>query len=45
VHLLPAERPDHRVIDGERIYLVIAALDPPEVILARARPFAVLAGR
>jgi len=43
VHLLPAERSDHRVIDGERICQAIAALDSPEVIQARARQFALLA--
>ena len=43
MHLLPADRSDHRVIDAERICLAIAALDPPEVIAARARQFAVLA--
>jgi DNA-binding transcriptional ArsR family regulator len=43
VHLLPAERSGHRVIDGERICQAIAALDSPEVIQARARQFAVLA--
>jgi DNA-binding transcriptional ArsR family regulator len=43
VHLLPAERSDHRVIDGERICQAIAALEPAEVIAARARQFAVLA--
>jgi len=43
VHLLPAERSDHRVIDGERICQAIAALDSPEVIKARARQFALLA--
>ena len=43
MHLLPAERADHRVIDGERICQAIAALEPAEVIQARARQFAVLA--
>jgi len=43
VHLLPADRSDHRVIDGERICQAIAALGPPEEIAARARQFAVLA--
>ncbi len=37
VHLLPADRSDHRVIDAERICQAIAALDSPEVIQARAR--------
>jgi DNA-binding transcriptional ArsR family regulator len=43
VHLLPADRSGHRVIDAERICQAIAALDRPEVIAARARQFAVLA--
>jgi ArsR family transcriptional regulator, lead/cadmium/zinc/bismuth-responsive transcriptional repressor len=43
VHLLPAERSGHRVIDAERICQAIAALDPPETIQDRARQFAVLA--
>jgi len=42
VHLLPADRSEHRVIDAERICQAIAALDH-EVIQARARQFAVLA--
>jgi DNA-binding transcriptional ArsR family regulator len=42
VHLLPAERSGHRVIDGERVCEAIAALDSPEIIEARARDFAVL---
>ena len=42
MHLLPADRSDHRVIDAERICQAIAALDH-EVIQARARQFAVLA--
>ena len=42
VHLLPADRSDHRVIDAERICQAIAALDA-EAIQARARQFAVLA--
>jgi DNA-binding transcriptional ArsR family regulator len=41
VHLLPADRSDHRVIDAERICQAIAALDT-DVIQARARHFAVL---
>ena len=41
VHLLPADRSDHRVIDAERICQAIAAIDH-EVIQARARQFAVL---
>ena len=43
MHLLPAERSDHRVIDGERVCQAIAALDEPEAIHERARQFAVLA--
>ena len=41
VHLLPADRSDHRVIDAERICQAIAALDT-DAIQARARHFAVL---
>jgi ArsR family transcriptional regulator, lead/cadmium/zinc/bismuth-responsive transcriptional repressor len=43
VHLLPAERSGHRVIDGERVCQAIAAIGSPEAIQARARDFAVLA--
>ena len=43
MHLLPADRSGHRVIDAERICQAIEALDQPEVIAARARQFAVLA--
>lgn len=43
VHLVPADRADHRVIDGERVCQAIAALDDAEVIHERARQFAVLA--
>jgi ArsR family transcriptional regulator, lead/cadmium/zinc/bismuth-responsive transcriptional repressor len=42
MHLLPAERSGHRVIDGERVCEAIAALGSPEAIEARARDFAVL---
>jgi ArsR family transcriptional regulator, lead/cadmium/zinc/bismuth-responsive transcriptional repressor len=42
VHLLPAERSDHRIIDGERVCEAIAALGSPETIESRARDFAVL---
>ena len=42
MHLLPAERSGHRVIDGERVCEAIAALGSPETIEARARDFAVL---
>jgi ArsR family transcriptional regulator, lead/cadmium/zinc/bismuth-responsive transcriptional repressor len=42
VHLLPAERSGHRVIDGERVCQAVAALGDREAIHARARRFAVL---
>jgi ArsR family transcriptional regulator, lead/cadmium/zinc/bismuth-responsive transcriptional repressor len=42
MHLLPPDRADHRVIDGERVCEAIAALGSPEEIQARARQFAVL---
>jgi DNA-binding transcriptional ArsR family regulator len=42
VHLLPAERSDHRVIDGERVCEAIAALGSAAAMEARARDFAVL---
>jgi DNA-binding transcriptional ArsR family regulator len=41
VHLLPAERSGHRVIDGERVCQAIAALSPAD-IQARAKTFAIL---
>jgi len=41
VHLLPAERSGHRVIDGERVCQAIAALSPADV-QARAKVFAIL---
>ena len=43
MHLLPAERSGHRVIDGERVCEAIAALGEPGAIEARARQFALLA--
>jgi DNA-binding transcriptional ArsR family regulator len=43
VHLLPAERADQRIIDGERVCEAIAALDDPAEIRARAQRFALLA--
>ena len=43
MHLLPAERSDHRVIDGERVCQAIAALASPAEIQARAGLFAILA--
>jgi ArsR family transcriptional regulator, lead/cadmium/zinc/bismuth-responsive transcriptional repressor len=42
VHLLPQERSDHRVIDGERVCRAIAALDDPAALRERARRFALL---
>jgi ArsR family transcriptional regulator, lead/cadmium/zinc/bismuth-responsive transcriptional repressor len=42
VHLLPAERSGHRIIDGERVCEAIAALGSPAAVQARARDFAVL---
>jgi DNA-binding transcriptional ArsR family regulator len=42
VHLLPAERSEHRIIDGERVCEAIAALGSPQALEARARDFAVL---
>jgi ArsR family transcriptional regulator, lead/cadmium/zinc/bismuth-responsive transcriptional repressor len=43
VHLLPADRADQRIIDGERVCEAIAALDEPAEIRARAQRFALLA--
>jgi ArsR family transcriptional regulator, lead/cadmium/zinc/bismuth-responsive transcriptional repressor len=42
MHLLPAERSDHRIIDGERVCEAIAALGSPADLQAGARDFAVL---
>jgi DNA-binding transcriptional ArsR family regulator len=42
VHLLPAERSDHRVIDGERVCQAIEAIGSPEALQARAQRFALL---
>jgi DNA-binding transcriptional ArsR family regulator len=42
VHLLPAERSGHRVIDGERVCEAIEALGDPAAIRARAQLFALL---
>jgi ArsR family transcriptional regulator, lead/cadmium/zinc/bismuth-responsive transcriptional repressor len=42
VHLLPAERSGHRVIDGERVCEAIEALGDPADIRARAQQFALL---
>ena len=43
MHLLPAERSGHRVIDGERVCQAIASIASRVAIQARARDFAVLA--
>ena len=43
MHLLPADRSDHRVIDAERVCQAIAAVGDPEAIRARAARFALLA--
>ncbi|HTW05150.1 MAG TPA: metalloregulator ArsR/SmtB family transcription factor [Streptosporangiaceae bacterium] len=43
MHLLPAERADQRIIDGERVCEAIAALDDPAEMRARAQRFALLA--
>lgn len=43
VHLLPADRADQRIIDGERVCQAIAAIGDPAVIQARAQRFAILA--
>ena len=43
MHLLPADRAGHRVIDSERVCDAIAALGDPAAIQARAGHFAVLA--
>lgn len=43
MHLLPAERADHRVIDPEKVCQAIAALDESEPAHTRARRFAILA--
>jgi ArsR family transcriptional regulator, lead/cadmium/zinc/bismuth-responsive transcriptional repressor len=42
VHLLPAERAGHRVIDGERVCEAIAAITSATDITARAKRFALL---
>jgi len=43
MHLLPADRADHRVIDEERVCRAIAALGNPESIRIQAQHHAVLA--
>jgi ArsR family transcriptional regulator, lead/cadmium/zinc/bismuth-responsive transcriptional repressor len=43
MHLLPADRDDHRIIDSERVCRAIASLGDPESIRAQAVHYAVLA--
>jgi len=42
MHLIPAERSGHRVIDGERVCQAIEAIGPAAGIQARAKTFALL---
>jgi ArsR family transcriptional regulator, lead/cadmium/zinc/bismuth-responsive transcriptional repressor len=42
MHLLPAERAGHRIIDGERVCEAIEALGDPADIRVRAQQFALL---
>ena len=42
VHLLPAERRGHRVIDSERVCQAIAALADPAALHDRAQQYALL---
>ena len=42
MHLIPAERSGHRVIDGERVCQAIEAIGPPEAVQAHAKTYAVL---
>lgn len=42
MHLLPAERSGHRVIDGDRVCQAIEALGDPAEIADQARRFAIL---
>src|SRR5713226_7741390 len=43
MHLVPAERADHRAIDGHRACEAIEALGDPAAVASRARRFALLA--
>jgi ArsR family transcriptional regulator, lead/cadmium/zinc/bismuth-responsive transcriptional repressor len=43
VHLLPADRAGHRIIDSETVCQAIAALGDPESVRARAGHYALLA--
>ena len=42
MHLIPAERSGHRIIDGERVCQAIAAISPPGAVQAHAKTYAVL---
>jgi len=43
VHLIPADRADQRIIDGEQVCQAIAALSDPASVRTLAQHFAVLA--
>jgi ArsR family transcriptional regulator, lead/cadmium/zinc/bismuth-responsive transcriptional repressor len=43
VHLIPADRADQRIIDGDQVCQAIAALSDPASVRALAQHFAVLA--
>jgi len=43
MHLVPADRADHRIIDDHRACEAIAALGDPEVVASWARRFSLLA--
>ena len=43
MHLVPADRADHRIIDGHRACEAIAALGDPEVVASWAQRFSLLA--
>ena len=43
MHLVPADRADHRIIDGHRACEAIAALGDPAAVAAWARRFSLLA--
>ena len=43
MHLIPADRADHRIIDGHRACEAIAALSDPEAVASWAQRFSLLA--
>jgi len=43
MHLIPADRADHRIIDGHRACEAIAALGDPEAVVSWAQRFSLLA--